>query len=147
MLLQGQNRLLVLVEEEYGYRYHFLFSAKTPDQLVEWWKGLDSVSGFFYNPAKTMPDSNEEMLTVATEDELEQWMTMLESHVHIHIHVHTDGDSFLRLPDGTFVYHKGNDPHYYDSKPGDRVCLMDPKTGEQVLGYYDDNLNFVADEE
>lgn len=146
MLFNGENRLLVLVDEEYGYRNHFFFSAKTTDQFVEWWKGLDTVDGFFYNPAKTLAADNEDVLTVGNEDEYEQWMTMHESNVHIYMHIHTDGDSFIRMPDGTTHHHKGYDPHYYDSKPGDRCChILDD--GTQVLGYLDENLNFVPDKE
>jgi hypothetical protein len=141
------DRFVVLVDEEYGYKHHFYFPSLNLGQFIEWWKELESVSEFFYDPANTLPDGDEDMITAETDQEYEQWMTMLQRNMHVYMHLHTDGDSFIRLPNGETIHHKGFVPSWNESKAGDGACMFNKETGEYITGHLGDNLEFVPDDE
>lgn len=142
LLGMPQDKLCVVLDEEYGYRHHIWFPGMTETEFLAWWENLESVSGFFFDPASTLPG---EVVTLDTREELALWRA-LDCANNIHkAHIHTDGDSFMTTPDGVNHHHKGYDEHYYDSKPGDTCCKV-LEDGTQIMGKLDDNLEFVPDE-
>jgi hypothetical protein len=116
----------------------------TEEAFVEWWKNLDSVSGFFFSPSTTLPGK---VVELVTREELSTWRALECCGKFITAHIHTDGDSWITTTDEVTHHHKGYDSHYYDPKPGDTCCHMNKETGEMVMGKLDDNLEFVPNEQ
>ena len=43
---------MLLLDEEYGYRTWLWHTGMTPDELVAFWEGLESVMPYFFDPRK-----------------------------------------------------------------------------------------------
>jgi hypothetical protein len=143
--MECDNRFVVLIDEEYGFRNHFFFPSKTPEQFIQWWKELDTVKSFYFHPSDIAENNEEALITTESEEDDAQWDAMNKSNQHIFMHLHTDGDSFMRLPDGSEIFHKGYDEHYFNPKAGDVCTHFDEKTGQIIMGHLDDDLNFAYD--
>jgi hypothetical protein len=139
--IRGTMKTLVLVDEEYGYRYHLLLTDLTLDQFTQWWASQGHIDD---RDLTFLPGYLCEM---ETEEQNTLWQFYKACLSLPHIHVHTDGDSMLTLPDGTKVKHMGYDEHFYDSKPGDRVAWFDTSTNPPTwhYGHYDYKLEIVED--
>jgi hypothetical protein len=135
-------RTLVLVDEEYGYRYYLLFTDLTVAQLAQWWSSLEHIE--YPLPVSFFPG---ELVAMETDKDVRLWTTYNRCLSLPYIHVHTDGDSLFTLPNKVKVKHKGYDEHYFDSKPGNRVAWFDTSTNPPTwrYGYYDENLEIVED--
>jgi hypothetical protein len=90
---------VVFVKEEYGFRHYIWFAPMIEQDVVTWWKGVNTVP----QPeqlAVLFPGS--ELYPIASQDvpALEE-----ESSQYIFLHLHRDEDSFMLLPGGEEVHH------------------------------------------
>ncbi|MCX6253808.1 MAG: hypothetical protein NTV31_04945 [Bacteroidia bacterium] len=97
------GKLNVLLDEEFGYHIWIWQPDMDAEQLEEWWKNMETVMRYFFNPTN-LPG---EMLLVRTDDQVEQYEQMQKQGIHYSGHIHTDDDSYLKSPDGRTIHHKG----------------------------------------
>jgi hypothetical protein len=117
---------ILFVQEEYGYRHWIgvLPNEMTTESVIEWWKGLPSVMGMFFNPSKSFPMDLYEVEDVAPDDAdvaIMQWVdsegvthTLNRDHVVLFSHIHEDDDSYLKIPKGEYIYHVGRVSEWYE---------------------------------
>jgi hypothetical protein len=105
------GEVVVLLDEEYGYRTWLWKTGMTAEALVKWWMGMDTVRPHFMDPSKSLPGE----LCAAQPMGLKAWIVSgPEGEVHVEdptsgwmVHLHMDDDSFLRTPAGKEVLHQG----------------------------------------
>ena len=97
-----QENTLVLVDEEYGYQYHYWFTTFTPESLIRWWKQVKSVESWYMNPSAVLNRISGVIQSV--EDTEEDFITLTEKG-YPYLHLHSDDDSFLSV--GGRVYFIG----------------------------------------
>jgi hypothetical protein len=85
----------VYIDEEYGYRFWFWDTGMTEAELVRWWGNLGSVTPFYFSPQGLLPG------TVTKIPHFQGPTPYLA-------HLHEDFDSWLKLPGGTTIYHRGH---------------------------------------
>jgi hypothetical protein len=113
------RKLIVWVEEEYGYRYWKWEVKMKLEDFIEWWKNLESVDAFFFNPGKTLPRQVGGRIRQVDWDDFK--LARL-----LYLHLHTDGDSFLFVNGSESqhqsgkIFHKGFDPNYFGRKGDER---------------------------
>lgn len=118
------DQAVVLLEEEYGYRSWVWWTGMTDDELIQWWKSLESVSPYFFDP-RELPGTltpqyglcreqpsigtyNPKTIRYNEEDEPFGEVLALERPAKVWIgHIHEDGDSDLFHPDYGRVHHRG----------------------------------------
>lgn len=73
----------------------------TGDDLIQWWKDLQSVNSYFFSPIN-LPGKIVQIDWADTPsiDVPNLWRA----------HIHEDSDSYLLVPNGEYVHHAG----YYD---------------------------------
>ena len=99
---RSKDEVLVLLDEEYGYRRWFWFPKLSSEELIEWWKRLESVDPYFMTPEHLPGD------VIQVEDEgLELFQELDLEETHFSAHIHCDDDSALQTPNGNRVYHHG----------------------------------------
>lgn len=92
-LIMSKSALtLVHVEEEYGYRQWQWEARMSPDDLIRWWQGLESVMPYFYSP-KVLRGKVQQVKYLNRKG----W----------YCHLHCDDDSVLISPTGERYYHAG----------------------------------------
>lgn len=92
------------IDEECGYRLWACHCGMSEEQLIEWWEKLETVSPYFYNPARTLELGDIFRIDFDTWD--------AAGKIRYFMHLHTDGDSYLCIGDKTY-FHKGYDPNYF----------------------------------
>lgn len=95
--------LLVLLDEEYGYRKWFWFPEMRAEELEQWWGALETVEPYFMTP-EPLPG---ELYQVEMASELNLFIQLEKSSQFYSAHTHCDDDSILIKPDKTRIYHKG----------------------------------------
>jgi len=96
------NELLVLLTEEYGYRLWFWFPKMSENELVQWWKALESVDPYFMTPEPLPGD-----VLQVTEETDELFYQLKNENKYYRAYIHCDDDSVLKSPRGKSIYHKG----------------------------------------
>lgn len=117
---------ILFVQEEYGFRHWVgvLPKGMTIESVIEWWKALPSVMGMFFNPSGGFPMELFEVKDVADDDAEVAIMQWVDSEGQTHIldrknvvlfaHTHEDDDSYLKIPQGEYIYHAGRVSEWYD---------------------------------
>ncbi len=59
--------ILVILEEEYGYKHWFWYPGMNDSELVKWWESLESVDPYFMTP-EPLPGKLIEV------DDLDEWI-------------------------------------------------------------------------
>lgn len=127
-VFQGTKGMVILLDEEYGYRTWIWYTGMSEEELTRYWTGLESVAPFFFNPHKLdgtlipcwlQADSKEGVWSwergtyqEGSEDhcELDRPKPNPTYIPHKHIdgsgHIHMDDDSHLRCRRKD-IFHKG----------------------------------------
>ena len=115
--LHDRGHVLVLLQEEYGFREWAWLTDKTPEELRAFWEGLESVGQYFFDPSG-LPGRMVEIDDSAHYDEDEQhefWFTPAKK-VRLSWrtdplvwggHIHMEDDSSLMVDAEIRVLHKG----------------------------------------
>jgi len=98
-----KEELLVLLDEEYGYRKWFWFPSMPAEELEGWWTDLETVDPYFMTPEPLPGD----LYQAEDEDEFDLYKNLEAGHGYYTAHTHCDDDSVLIRPDRTKVFHKG----------------------------------------
>ena len=96
--------LMVVLDEEYGYKRHFWFPKMTAAELEMWWQAIDDITIYFHDPSRTLPGKVEMAQDMPEED---YWMQAWGDDEHYKAHLHWHDDSFLKRPDKTVIHHMG----------------------------------------
>lgn len=99
---KANDELLVLLNEEYGYRRWFWFPEMTASELMAWWECLESVSPYFMTP-EPLPGN----VIKVDHETSDIWEALDREEVHYSAHLHCDDDSILITPEGGRIYHRG----------------------------------------
>jgi len=97
-----ETDFLILLTEEYGFREWFWFPTLSEEELVEWWKNLESVDFYFMTP-----EPLEGWLVEMTKELADLYFELQSSKRYIKAHLHCNDDSYIELPNGEIVHHKG----------------------------------------
>jgi hypothetical protein len=106
--------MVVLIEEEYGFRHWALEYEGDPESLIVWWKNLPSVMGMFFNPSNHFPGLMFEIFCLEEKEGLgyeKQGKTIEISKDKVSgvfFHVHMENDSYLKYK-GIRHYHAGHE--------------------------------------
>lgn len=132
-MASDEEMVTVWLEEEYGYRYWRWDTGMSHEDLVLWWSSMGTIRPYFFSPnglpgSLTELDSDEwdegtrDMPeTVPADFNPEEfvpedpewaranarWLCATPKTGIYKAHIHEDEDSCLKLPDNTFVHHKG----------------------------------------
>ena len=140
--------MIVLIEEEYGYRNWLWMPDMSKEEVIDWWKNLSTVGTFFFGGWEALPgeihqiylkrsphdapeedhDSSGRYFCVVTPGEghtLDQISEFIELPENAwYIHMHTDNDSIL-IADDKQIHHAGyvtNEEYYSeDYEPSDAI--------------------------
>ena len=110
--MSDSDTVKVFVEEEYGYRYWMWDTLMTPEALIAWWQGLDTVHKYFFSPA-SLPGRMGEIAVARnpTGKDYDAFHARLAfAKVEARgwsLHIHQDNDSDLQGPDGIRYLHAG----------------------------------------
>lgn len=97
----------ILIEEEYGYRYHFWFPDIHLSEMEKWWREQFSIEPyitFSENARFTLPGS-----VLSAGDDINafwMWNKLYEESSYWYCHFNDDDDSYLKSPSGSFVFNK-----------------------------------------
>ena len=133
--MKSGEKITVLVEEEYGYRYFIWHTGMTKDQLVKFWTGCETMSEHFWNPSYSLPADEIYETCIATSDEFRDDLIKYCGYQPWEAdekmkgvkktrgdykkeasksgdglwtcHIHDESDSWLSGPDGEVYKHKG----------------------------------------
>lgn len=102
-----KKELVVILTEEYGYRYWFWFPQMTAKELEFWWR-TSIVKSYEYEsekydhvtPVSELPG---EKILVEDDNMLDGWKVAEELKTFYTAHIHTTDDTSLVRPDGTMV--------------------------------------------
>jgi hypothetical protein len=115
------DQAIVVLTEEYGYRYWLWQTGMTDDELVAYWKGLETVEPFFFDPrelpgtlsalwfasrgfTETGEDEEQGVWVVDPDtdenDEEPQMAWLIADAIPWKGHIHQDDDSGLTGPEG-----------------------------------------------
>lgn len=132
--------IVVLVEEEFGYRHWLWVPEMSEEKLKAWWMSLSTVGPYFYDGPKNFPgkihqvyyepewkrDMPESVLEEGefflAQEENARELVPVSSKMrlpedHWYAHVHTDCDSYLLTADKEIIHHAGKiseDEYYSD---------------------------------
>jgi len=136
------QEIVVLLEEEFGYRHWVWIPEMSAEELKEWWQAIPTVAPYFYDGPKTFPgkvhriyyekDYVRESEHLDATLEKDEFFFVQEgagrtltptSHSmrlpdkHWCAHVHMDCDSYLMTPDEEMIYHAGyiEEDEYYNN--------------------------------
>lgn len=104
MRTDPNGHIIVLLEEEYGFKYHLWFTGLTSEQLETFWAGIPSIASYYLNPSGTLPGRFEE---ADTNEEMDAWYKAKKSGEYYSAHLHWEDDSWLRAPGGRLIKHAG----------------------------------------
>ncbi len=112
---------VVLRDIDSGYEIQFWLIPMSANELEEWWRcqdtfdcnpdgALDALCEFFGETPP--PHSTRELpgifLDADSDEAVNLWCAMSASRKHYFCSICCDWDSYLRRPDGTYIYHHGN---------------------------------------
>lgn len=103
-LADKNGHVAVLVDEEYGYRYHLWYTGMTPEALEAFWQTIPDMYAHYMDPAKTLPG---EWQTATTQDDHDVWVEYRERGQMYVAHIHSNDDSYLKAPDRRDILHAG----------------------------------------
>ena len=95
---------VVLVDEEYGYRYHVWHTGMTPAGLEAYWSNIPSISEHYLNPTQSMPGKWE---TAESAEDEQAWREAYRAGGFYKALIHWEDDSCLVAPDGRRITHAG----------------------------------------
>ena len=110
------NKNTIFIQEEYGLRHWIaeIPKDKNLNDIIKWYKNLDSVLGMFFNPKSGFPIPLTEIEDIADDTaELAVWAskdktyTLNREDVAVFFHLHEDSDSYMKIVGGDYHYHKG----------------------------------------
>lgn len=104
MRTDPQGKVIVLVDEEYGFQYHLWKTGMTGAQLEAFWAAIPEMAAHFFDPTKTLPGTWE---TAQSGDDLDAWRESKDSGEFYFAHIHWEDDSWLNCPDGRVIHHAG----------------------------------------
>jgi hypothetical protein len=132
--LVARNKLIILVEEEYGYRHWLWNPLMTTKELEQWWYDLVSVSSFYLNPGNTLP-GNSIKLHFHEHLVLDGFAKKFPDKIQYFSHLHEDDDSELvRYSDKEILYHVNRRKiPYWLFGSDDGLILKNDRTQEIVL--------------
>jgi len=139
---RSNHSIVVLVEEEYGYRNWIWLTGMSAEELKAWWSTKKTVNAFFYDGPVSFPGEVHRIYHESahmrklmeesehfTDDETEFYLaeegdghtiSLISEKLklpedHWYMHLHTDNDSYMRTSDGETIYHEGHvtDEEYY----------------------------------
>lgn len=125
VLESTEKGVIVHLNEEYGYREWLWQTGMSTEELIEWWSSLETVNPHFMDPSKTLPGELRRVWGVSPREVVVE-VDPVEGGGHIYVqnpsgwsaHLHMDDDSFLRLPGGKTLHHKGfKDERYEEGDP------------------------------
>ena len=117
-----KEKNLIFVQEEYGIRHWVgkIPKEKSLNDIIEWYKNLNSVIGMFFNPKNEFPvllteiediaDDNAKLALWASKDN--KTYTLDRENVIAFFHLHEDSDSYMKVVGGEYHYHKGYDVNH-----------------------------------
>lgn len=145
----SKDEIIVLLQEEYGYREWLWIPQMNEEELKQWWKSLPSVAPFFFSPdlpgekhqiwyqdaedediftAANPPDESDYFFLVEVSGPREVSAISRKERVPKNVwraHLHTDNDSHLITPEGEMILHAGwvSDEEYFsdDYKPSSEI--------------------------
>ncbi len=100
LVMLGEE-VMVLLEEEYGYRVWYWLPEISADELERWWATLKSVGPFFYSPVG-LPGK-------VIQADFGFFVKLAKTGKYYRAHIHMDFDSFLITPDNISIRHSGHD--------------------------------------
>lgn len=106
----SEDNVVVVLDEEYGYREWLWATGMSAEALKQWWTDLASVRPHFMDPSTTLPGSLVQIMRVGDGEACIEGET---DHTYITFpsgwrgHIHLDDDSFLNTPGGRLL-HKGH---------------------------------------
>jgi hypothetical protein len=132
--LVARNTLIVLIEEEYGYRHWFWNPAMTIEEFKQWWYDLVSVSPFFLNPGNTLPGMTLK-LTLEEYLVLSNFAKEFPDKIHYFAHLHEDDDSMLQCYiDGEIIEHLNRRKvHYWLFATDNGLVLRNDRTNAIII--------------
>lgn len=92
----AEGRTVVLVDEEYGYRYWFWLVDWSHQDIEAWWRGLSTVEDMFFNPSARLSEYGGRCVAVDCEEAEELFMLLTERGLP-YAHLHQDDDSWLSV--------------------------------------------------
>lgn len=95
-----KDELLVLIDEEHGFRQWFWFPKMKTEELELWWKSLKSVQPYFFHP-KPLPGK------VILCKDMDFWNELYHKGIYYLCNLHCDFDSSLVSPTKESIYHAG----------------------------------------
>ena len=112
--MSDSDTVKVFVEEEYGYRYWMWDTLMTPEALIAWWQGLDTVHKYFFSPA-SLPGRMGEIAVANRRNPTQKDYDSFHARLAFakveargwSLHIHQDNDSDLQGPDGIRYLHAG----------------------------------------
>ena len=100
--IKNNQKKYLIINEEYGYRYWIAeCDSNMAINIKNWWTGLPTVLGMFFNPNSQFP-----IKLVELNDETEDAYDLDISDVAVYIELHEDNDSSLKIGDKRY-YHAG----------------------------------------
>lgn len=116
--VDSQGKVVVCLDEEYGYRMWLWDTGMTVEELTRWWTEMATVSPHFMDPSKTLPGKlqraypvSETEVAVYREDladgTVDSGFLYVTTPKGWSAHLHEDDDSYLRVPTGETLHHKG----------------------------------------
>lgn len=99
---RSKSELLVLLNEEYGYRQWYWFPMMSDESFIHWWQKLKSVKPYYMTPI-TLPGE----LIEVNEAGLGLFNKLMKKDEFAYVHLHWDDDSFLLTADKDKVFHAG----------------------------------------
>ena len=139
------QEIVVLLEEEFGYRHWVWMPEMSAEELKEWWQAIPTVAPYFYDGPKAFPgqihqiywetkyqresehcetqlEEGEFFFVKPVEDGNRRVLTPLSHSMQMpdeywRAHIHVDCDSYLITPDEERILHAGNisEDEYYSN--------------------------------
>ncbi len=100
---RAKSETVVLLDEEYGYREWIWFPKMCAVELEAWWRALESVEPFYWQPELLPGD----LFQMKEERDFEVSMKLFAVNRHYSALINDDNDSVLTRPDKSKIYHKG----------------------------------------
>jgi len=102
----NNNTVIVLLQEEYGYRWWLWKPGMSELGLIDFWENLESLTPYFMNPSDGLPGSFEN-LGYDRFHSLEKYTKGMWSG-----HIHDEDDSWIIKPGSKIknrtIFHKGH---------------------------------------
>ena len=166
------QEIVVLLEEEYGYRHWVWIPEMSAEELKEWWQAMPTVASYFYDGPTAFPGKIHQVYYEPSwhkdlhgadsvglqEDEfffvkeegcrelvpLSSSMTLPKDRWTAHLHM--DCDTYLTPPDGEVIRHAGYIPQdEYYSEDYQASQETEDAWGEALMGQLQKIIKEEAD--